>query len=134
MILHKIGFLLLLSDILGIRIDYILSLISDGDFKVSAIIKNICGEERTLGDYLSELLPDLGLKPINENLYGIVLYEFVKIVVENALGAEYKDLYIEELLEDIEIGHFVEPFMGLTLTASGWKNESDNLQVLFYMI
>ena len=128
------------KDLFGVDLSYIVELIDQiikgEDVQASEVIANVCGKDRTVGQYLSEFIPKLDFKPLEKNVYDIVIYQFVDIIFENdwlVHGFDAKRDYVKYLFGDIKVGHFLEPIDSLDLLEQGdiWVKKSDN-GVKFY--
>ena len=132
---------LVLSDVLGVRIAYILSVVQDAlngqEIKAVDVIENVCGKDRTLGDYVSDFLPDdFSYKPLSvaDNL---VLYDFVDIVIDgNAASYGYADNfeYLNSLFNGLMLGDLFAEFIDYSYdtTLYCWKdgNAEDVIKLL----
>ncbi len=125
----------LLKDLFGVDLSYVVTLVDDiikGEkITVGEVIKNISGETRTLGEYLTDFIPEINFKPLEKNVYGIILYQFADIIFDgNAINHNFENRrdYLEYLFGDIKVGHFLEPIGALDLQEDGdeWVSASDN--------
>ncbi len=128
----------ILADLFGVDLSYIVTLIGDiidgDDILVSDVIKNISGETRTLGEYLSDFIPEINFKPLEKNVYGIILYQFADIIFDGNSekhSFENKREYLRYLFDDIKVGHFLEPIGALDLEEidDTWVSREDNNKV-----
>lgn len=110
------------KDIFGVDLSYIVELIDQiikGEkVLASEVIENVCGKTRTVGEYLSDFIPELNFKPLEKNVYDIVIYQFVDIVIENdwlAHNFESKKAYLKYLFYSIKVGHLLEPISALDI-------------------
>jgi|GEM_PF-5130206 len=125
--------LLVLSDVFSVRISYILSVIQDAingeKIQAKDVVENVCGRNRSLGDYIKDFLPDdFSYKPLNvaDNL---IFYEFVDIVLDGnakAYGFEDNYAYYTSLFGDLMIGDTFAEFINYTYdTVNGiWQDDS----------
>ncbi len=126
---------LILKDVFGVDLSYIVTIVDDiikgNELLISDIVKNISGETRTLGEYLTEFIPEINFKPLEKNVYGIILYQFADIIFDGNWekhSFESRRAYLEYLFDDIKVGHFFEPFEVFDLQEQGdiWVSREDN--------
>ena len=125
--------LLVLSDVFSVRISYILSLIQDAlngnKIQVKDVVENVCGRNRSLGDYVKDFLPtDFNYKPL-EVLDNLIIYEFLDIVLDGnakAYGFEDNYAYYTSLFGDLMIGDTFAEFINYTYdTVNGiWQDDT----------